>query len=444
LNTVFVLAIKSNPIPTTLAEALRACSARTSYAPSVTNLLDLIGASPADCVVLPAVEGSADDGLEIVGRIRHIDRLCPILLFQRDITAESAVRALRAGASDLLACDAGSEAIAASLRCLGAVRVPSPMAPAPPMAGCDQMVGRCAAMAEVRSQIARVAATDANVIITGETGTGKELVAELIHRNSRRCAKRFVSVNCAAIPDALLESELFGYEQGAFTGAQAPHDGKLQHASGGTLFLDEIGDMTLLSQAKILRAIETRVVQRLGSNVCTPIQVRLVAATNQNLEKLAAEKLFRQDLYFRLNVVRIHLPPLRERQEDIPELAEHMLHNLISQHQTPVRRIEGDVLRRLQMHDWPGNIRELRNVIESMVVFSASQSVTMSDLPRHMRDQIRSTVHASDTERTQILSTLSSVDWNRAEAAHILHCSRMTLYRKMRKYRISGNARMTA
>jgi DNA-binding NtrC family response regulator len=291
-------------------------------------------------------------------------------------------------------------------------------------------------MRAVRDNVAKVAASDANVLITGESGTGKELAAELIHRNSRRRAKPFVSINCAAIPDALLESELFGYERGAFTGAQTSRDGKLQLAAGGTLFLDEIGDMTLSSQAKILRALETRVIQKLGSNVSTPIHLRLIAATNQDLERLTTEKKFRQDLYFRLNVVRIHLPPLRDRLEDIPELTNQILDDL-SGRESYVRRIEGDVLRRLQMHDWPGNIRELRNVIQSILVFSAARSISIADVSLETRKRLRVVSPHSESERSKILSALSSADWNRGEAARILQCSRMTLYRKMAKYSIT-------
>jgi transcriptional regulator with PAS, ATPase and Fis domain len=209
---------------------------------------------------------------------------------------------------------------------------------------------------------AQVAAVDANVLITGESGTGKELIAELIHNLSRRRTRPFVAVNCAAVPETLLESELFGYERGAFTGAHVSHEGRLQHAAGGTLFLDEIGEMSLPAQAKILRAVDKRVIQRLGSNIDTPVQVRLVAATNQNLELLVQEKKFRQDLYYRLNVVRLVLPPLRERLEDIPELVEHILRDLSVQQHERARNLEGDVVRRFQRYDWCRAVLKSRNM----------------------------------------------------------------------------------
>jgi DNA-binding NtrC family response regulator len=300
----------------------------------------------------------------------------------------------------------------------------------------NRLAGGSALMRQIKSQIARIAHADVSVLITGETGTGKELVAQLIHRNSRRSARLFVAINCAAVPDTLLESELFGHERGAFTGADVSREGKLQHASGGTLFLDEIGDMSLVAQAKILRAVESRVVQRLGSNQDTPVQVRLLAATNHDLESLAKEKKFREDLFFRLNVVRLTLPPLRERLEDIPELVEHTLRELQQRNHGPLRRIDDDVVRRMQAYHWPGNVRELRNVLESMTVLSSSRSVGLADLPSHMKNVVRSSAPNYGDERSRIIVALTSADWNRNRAAEILCCSRMTLYRKMVKYSI--------
>ena len=292
-------------------------------------------------------------------------------------------------------------------------------------------------MSNIRRQIARVAANDANVLITGESGTGKELVAELIHENSRRRAAPFVAVNCAAIPDALLESELFGYERGAFTGAATAREGKLQHANTGTLFLDEIGDMSLASQAKILRVIENRVIQRLGSNVDTVVSFRTVAATNQDLDGLVREKKFRKDLYFRLNVIRLHLPPLRERCEDIPELADLIVCESSQRQGQTMRRLESDVIRRLQGHSWPGNVRELRNVLESILVYSDSRSIGLAEVPPNIRKTLFSRSPQPD-ERSRILTTLDSANWNRTKAAAMLGCSRMTLYRKMVKYSMTS------
>jgi len=407
-------------------------------AKSDSELIDCVERYSPECTVLLWAASVDAERLALVERIRSIDHSCPVLILTQVVSTESALDAMRAGVSDILDRNASAGTLEAALRRLSARPQAQETQPgeAGGLIGGHRIVGQGPVIARIRSQIARVAATDANVLITGESGTGKELVAELVHRNSRRGALPFVAVNCAAIPDALLESELFGYERGAFTGASAARDGKLQHAAGGTLFLDEIGDMPLVSQAKILRAIETRVIQRLGSNVDTPVRFRVVAATNQNLEILTREKKFRTDLYFRLNVVRLDLPPLRERTEDIPALAEHILGELSAGQAEPLRRIESDVLRRLQRHSWPGNVRELRNVLESILVYSSARSISLADVPLHIRRTLCSS-KPPDDQRCKILSALNSADWNRSKASQLLHCSRMTLYRQMIKHSIT-------
>jgi transcriptional regulator with PAS, ATPase and Fis domain len=256
----------------------------------------------------------------------------------------------------------------------------------------------------------------------------------LIHADSRRRDRPFVSINCAAIPEGLLESELFGYERGAFTGAHAAREGKLQYAQGGTLFLDEVGDMTLYAQAKILRAIESRRVQRLGGNREIAVNIRIIAATNQNLEQLTSQQKFRQDLFFRLNVARLHLPPLREHAEDLPELVEQLLTDLASRFDQPIDSVDTSFFEPLMQYGWPGNVRELRNVIESTVVFCSSNRLTRRDLPPYLRALFASEERKRASEREKILDALRTAAWNRNEAAHLLGCSRMTLYRKMVKY----------
>jgi two-component system response regulator HydG/two-component system response regulator AtoC len=301
----------------------------------------------------------------------------------------------------------------------------------------SRMVGDSAAIRRARQDISRVAGASSNVLITGETGTGKELVAELIHRNSNRSERPFVSINCAALPDALLESELFGHERGAFTGAQAARAGKLQFANGGTVFMDEIGDMDLRAQAKILRVIESRHVQRVGGNSDIPLDIRLVAATNRDLEAMVAERRFREDLYYRLNVARVHLPPLRERREDIPALVQHALADLNRRSSRPALELESELAVRLKEYDWPGNVRELRNVIESSYVFCSSRKIGFHDLPPDLRVKLTPiTADGTGEERNRVLHALDSTEWNRTEAARVLHWSRMTLYRKMQRYAI--------
>lgn len=234
----------------------------------------------------------------------------------------------------------------------------------------EELVGRSQALSMVRQLIADVAPTEVTVLILGETGTGKELVARAIHRASRRARGRFVAVNCAAIPESLLEAELFGYVKGAFTGAEARREGKLVAASGGTLFLDEVGELPLALQPKLLRALEEKEVTPLGSDRPVAVDVRLVAATNRDLESLVKEGRFRPDLYFRLNVVPIKLAPLRERREDIEPLVQYLLPRIASRHGKPIRDVEPELYAWLSAQDWPGNVRELENTLERLVVLS--------------------------------------------------------------------------
>jgi DNA-binding NtrC family response regulator len=420
-----------------LSEAFGVCGLDTVTVHSESQLLESVDRLSPECAVVLSTTAMDSAAVRLAAQVRCIDQRCPLLVLTSGVSAETAISAMRAGVSDVLEQDAPRSLLVARVRSLTERRAgPQRLPDENHLSGGQLLAGNGAAMRQIRSQIAKIAAVDVSVLITGETGTGKELVAQLIHRNSRSCDRPFVALNCAAVPDALLESELFGYERGAFTGAIASRQGKLQHASGGTLFLDEIGDMSLVAQAKILRAIESRVVQRLGSNTDTPVQVRLVAATNQDLEKMTREKKFREDLYFRLNVVRLELPPLRERVEDIPELVEHMVGEISQRHQVPVRRIEADIVRRFQAYHWPGNVREMRNLLESILVLSSSRSVGVADLPPNILHTLRSAEPKYGNERSKILSVLDSADWNRNKAAKILCCSRMTLYRKMVKYSI--------
>ncbi|MDP9170940.1 MAG: sigma-54 dependent transcriptional regulator [Acidobacteriota bacterium] len=389
--------------------------------------------------------GDGAAGLEcmlIAGRLREAGYTCPLVWQTGTVSVDLSMHAMRSGISDIVPTSDGPEALGTAILklCNNAPEEAAARPRAGTLVGAERVIGQGAAVSVVLDQVSRVAKSEANVLITGESGTGKELTAELIHRNSRRAGRPFVALNCAALPDTLLESELFGYERGAFTGAVATHKGKFEYASEGTLFLDEIGDMSLPSQAKMLRAIEQRVVQRLGSNLDTPARARIISATNQNLEELTRERKFRQDLYFRLNVVRIHLPPLRERREDIPALAEHMLKEVGAQQHEAARRIEHGVIRRLQMHNWPGNIRELRNVIESIVVCSPSRTIGLSDLPMYVRQQLKTSLVPPQDERAKIVHALDSAGGNRGRAAEILHCSRMTLYRKMVRYSIPSGS----
>jgi DNA-binding NtrC family response regulator len=396
--------------------------------------LELLAGVREDTADLIAVQGDGVTAamLALARHVRQADERITLVFLVARCEASLVLAAMRAGVNDLLTDDSSDAEIAEAI---GRVRGSSIAdVPKTTLRNGERLVGRSWCVEQVRRAIERVALSDSNVLITGETGTGKELTAELIHRNSKRRERPFVSMNCAAIPEGLLESELFGYERGAFTGAHAAREGKLQYAQGGTLFLDEIGDMSLYAQAKILRAIESRKVQRLGGNREIAVNIRIIAATNQNLEQLTSQQKFRQDLYFRLNVARLHLPPLREHTEDIPALVAHLAEELAASADRRIDDIDASFFDSLLRYDWPGNVRELRNVVESTLVFCHSTRVTRRDLPPYLRALFASEERKRESEREKVVGALRASGWNRNDAARILGCSRMTLYRKMVKY----------
>ena len=298
------------------------------------------------------------------------------------------------------------------------------------------MIGDSSSMQDVKSYLLKVATTDCTVFITGETGTGKELAAEMIHRNSPRHKRPFVCINCAALPESLLESELFGYERGAFTGAYSSYAGKLKLADGGTVFFDEIGDMTPYAQAKILRAIEGKEVYRLGGRKGVSMDVRVIAATNQDPERLVTDGRFREDLYYRLNVARVHLPPLRDRKEEILPLLKHYIGELNQRYGREVEGFTEEALASLLYYDWPGNVRELKNLLEATFINLPSRKIAFIDLPKMFQKKLKELEGLPQGERDQVLSALFACNWNKSKAAQKLHWSRMTLYRKMAKYHI--------
>jgi transcriptional regulator with PAS, ATPase and Fis domain len=298
------------------------------------------------------------------------------------------------------------------------------------------LIGESAPIRKLRGYLDKLAVTDATVLITGETGTGKECVAEYLHRHSARAAKPLVSINCAALPEGLLESELFGHERGAFTGAERAFEGRFRLASGGTLFLDEIGDMSPHAQAKLLRAIEDHEVLPLGSRECKPVDVRLIAATNVEPLELLRSKRLRSDLYYRLNVVQVRLPPLRDRREDIYQLFVHFMRRRLPAG-APLPRISAEALARLLEHDWPGNVREVRNVIDHILVDPPDDEIGQDNLPESVRASGTTQPAPSTDERDRVIAVLAASHWNKSRAADILHWSRMTLYRKMAKLQIS-------
>jgi len=294
-------------------------------------------------------------------------------------------------------------------------------------------------MVALRTYVQKVARSDANVLICGPTGTGKELVAESIHGGSRRQSAPLVSVNCAAIPDSLLESELFGYEPGAFTGAAERYPGKLRLADQGTIFLDEIAEMSPVGQAKILRVLESREIFPLGARRTSKIDVRVVAATNQDLESMVQRHSFRQDLFFRLNVARINVPALRDRPDDILELFMHYVRRFNSRYGSHVQAPTAELTTCLRGYEWPGNVRELRNCVEALFIDPPDGTIAVEHLPEQFRKIFQGHREDQVSERDALLAALSHTNWNKKMAARELHWSRMTLYRKLEKYKISGS-----
>lgn len=383
-----------------------------------------------------------DDETSALAAVRKTRALCatlPIIFLTGKSCEQLAIDAFHAGVTRYLRNPCTPTQIAQSLR----ESLPRGPTPAMSAGDADQLAGSCpligtsAAICELRRYIRQIAPAETNVLITGETGTGKELVAQLIHENSPRRDKPLVCLNSAAIPESLIESELFGYERGAFTGAQISHEGKLAAANRGTAFLDEIGDISPAVQAKILRAVENKEIFRLGSNRSQELDIRILAATNQDLESAAAQNRFRSDLYYRLNVIRLEIPPLRNRIEDIPPLIEHYVRQFNAKFRRTITGFRGGSVDLLCSYCWPGNVRELRNVMEAAFVNLSQAAEGLVDLPPPVFRQFSRSVPFEINERTNLIRVLSSTAWNKTDAARALRCSRMTLYRKMSRYKVT-------
>ncbi len=347
---------------------------------------------PPDLVFLDVRMGGMG-GIEALQHIRSANPKQLVILMTAFGTAQTAIEAMKYGAFDyvmkpfdpakVLALAENALKAHADLRAVGDYK---------PTVNIDDyregIVGNSAAMQEVFKTIGQVTASDVTVMITGESGTGKELVARSIWKHSHRAAKPFIAVNCAAIPDNLIESELFGHEKGSFTGATGQRLGKFELCDGGTIFLDEIGDMALATQTKILRVLQAGEIQRVGGTETIKVDVRILAATNKDLEEMVKAKTFREDLYYRLNVVRIRMPPLRERGEDIPQIVDFCLQNLVKQRKARVAKVSPEAMAVLTRHKWPGNVRELENVIYRSAVIAQGDAILVKDLPAEIRGAV--------------------------------------------------------
>lgn len=392
------------------------------------------------------------DGIETLRRIRDTPDPPPVAVLTAFASADNTIEAMRLGAFDHLTKPIGRSEVDNLLKRMLPVRGREVAPEGVPEERSDTLIGSSEAMRRVQKTIGLVADSDATVLILGETGTGKELVAHALHHHSRRADKPFVAINCAAIPNELLESELFGHVKGAFTGAATDRAGAFRDAQRGTLFLDEIGDMPPTMQAKILRVLQDRVVTPVGGKPAG-VDVRIVAATHRDLARLVAESRFREDLFYRLNVVAIALPPLRERLADIVPLAEHFLR--LTRGHDPVQRLTAAAAARLINHSWPGNVRELRNVIERANVLVRGETLDAGDLDLAgpepaSAEAMASQLFGSDLpaaiaklERALIRATLERCGGNRAEAARRLNIHRQLLYSKIEQYSLD-NSRASA
>ncbi|HEY6572989.1 MAG TPA: sigma-54 dependent transcriptional regulator [Candidatus Eisenbacteria bacterium] len=388
------------------------------------------------------------DGLALLEAAKAAVPDLPVVLLSGHGTIEEAVKAIRLGAADFLEKPFGPERLQVTAERaleLRALRRENERL-RERVGGVDEMVGKSKVIEQIRAEIAKVAKTDAKVFVTGESGSGKELVARAIHRLSARARGPFEKMNCAALPKDLVESELFGYEKGAFTGAAQLKRGRLEAAEGGTLFLDEVGDMSLETQAKFLRAIETGEIERLGATKTISVDARIVSATNKDLQSEIQSGKFREDLYYRLNVVPIHIPPLRARRDDVPLLVEHFVARFSVEHGRPPRVVTPEAMERLSRYGWPGNIRELKNLIERLLIMTDGASIGPTEveevLPPDDDEGPPSEIkQARDkAERDTIHSTLRQCDWNVSEAARRLGMDRGYLHRKIKRYGLTRDA----
>ncbi|HXV86412.1 MAG TPA: sigma-54 dependent transcriptional regulator [Gemmatimonadales bacterium] len=404
-----------------------------------------------DLVLLDLIIGEGPDGVSVLEQLKARDPELVVVMMSGKATLADAVRATRSGAFHFLEKPLAPETLLATTRAgltLARARAEARAFRAAHLSD-DEIVGASPAVAHVRRLIAQAAPTRSKVLITGESGTGKELVARAIHAQSPRAARPLVSVNCAAVPRDLLESELFGHEKGAFTGATQRREGKFELAHGGTLFLDEVGELEPAAQAKLLRVLETGVVERVGGTAGRDVDVRVIAATNQDLERAVQTGRFRRDLFFRLNVFPIVVPPLRERPQDLPLLITHLAGHAARRCNRPPRPFAEGALARLAMHHWPGNIRELANLIERLTILGEGPVTLVEVEPMlHPPPPSSTALHhpsppgslsssLADYERRLSQDALTRANGNLAEAARSLQTDRANLHRRMRRLGMS-------
>ncbi len=441
-------------IRTSLAGVLEDEGFRPLFANDGVTALDVIRKELPDLVLLD-IWMPRMDGIEALQRMKDLHPSLLVIMMSGHGTIETAVKSTKMGAYDFIEKPLSLEKLLVTIRnALGMLRLKDENETLREMAFRERgMTGSSPAMVKLQEQILLVAPTNASVLITGENGTGKELVARSIHFHSQRKDRPFVEINCAAIPEELIESELFGHEKGAFTGAVAQKKGKFDQADGGTLFLDEIGDMSLKIQAKILRILQERKFERVGGNRTIEVDVRIIAATNKVLEDEIRAGSFREDLFYRLNVVPFTVPPLRERREDIPILVEHFLELYSLREGNERKTITPEAMEALKGGTWPGNVRELKNVVERLVIMTPGATITAAHIPDSVgsgaaardaeagrleglleRDTLREA--RDEFEKEFILRKLEEFNWNISKTAEAIELERSNLHRKIKSYGI--------
>ena len=429
-------------------------------APSGQTGLSVISHDAPDLVFLD-IKMPGLDGLEVLREIRSLDQGMPVVMISGHGTVSTAVEATKLGAFDFLEKPLSTERVTVTIR--NALRQRELTDSQTELANENkgwrraaevrvrhEMIGESAGLSAVLSQIERAAPVRSAVLIQGESGVGKELVARAIHKNSSRVRQQFIQVNCAAIPDELIESELFGHEKGAFTGATEKQVGKFEQADHGTIFLDEIADMSLKTQAKVLRVLQEGEVERLGATKTINVDVRVLAATNKDLQKAIEKGEFREDLFFRLSVIPIYVPPLRERREDIPVLVSYFGRRLSEENSLRSKPFSEAAVAMLSQHHWRGNIRELRNSIERLLVMTPAESIGIDEVQAVLAAAVSSVASESSTssaftlrdfkeksERAFLVAKLRELDWNISKTAALIETPRSNLYKKLEHYRIS-------
>ena len=427
---------------------------RTSFAATGEECLTLVQTADPDLILLD-IWMPGIDGLETLKKIRQIRPNQLVVMMSGHGSIETAVKATRLGAFDFIEKPLSIEKVLLAIK--NAMKIGQLVAENKALKekiGRDyQMIGNSQVIDRLKQQIKLAAPSSGWVLISGENGTGKELVARAIHRQSTRSDKPFVEVNCAAIPEELIESELFGHEKGSFTGATVARKGKFDQANGGTLFLDEIGDMSLKTQAKILRILQEHKFDRVGGNKTIDVDVRVIAATNKELPKEIKSGNFREDLYFRLNVLPFSVPPLRNRKDDIPRLCKHFLQFFCGKESREIKSISKDALNLLSAYNWPGNVRELKNLIERLVIMTPGQIINLSDLPHGINQNRKGNelqgLDAAELpdsyreakevfEKQFLLEKLRKNNWNVSRTAEEIGLERSNLHRKIKTYQIES------